>query len=517
MDIATKTASDRKAAPRRHLAALAALVAVIGLVHILTGGLGLLSGDEAYYWLWSRQLQLSYFDHPGMAAWWLAGTTALFGTSELAVRLPSILASALVTLLIYDTTRRAFDSSAAGLTAALWLNVTLLFGAASVIATPDAPLLVFWSLALWAAVRLMREDRVVWLYVLAVALGLGFTGKYTMVLILPGVLSLFVLFRQGWRWWRRIGHLLLAVLVALACTLPVLVWNWQHDWISFRKQLSHSFDNQASDPLLSLATFAGTQFGLITPLLFGFALWGMGWALWAGWRRRRPEWFLLGACSAPVLAFFVHHSWGGLVQPHWAGPAWIGAIAAAAGGWSAINGPVRLGPRWDLLRRLYRAAPVLGGVLLAVVYLQMATAILPIPPKLDPLGRLGGWDKLAQAVESQRANHPDSFVIVGKHEVSGLLTYYLPDHPVVFLTGSDGVPRIPSYTRDDVAALPGRNALFVFRTGRNAIEDVSGHFERVTRLDGFDRSWGGRTIDHYEIWLGESYQPGLFKDRKDER
>lgn len=517
MDIATKPASGRETAPWRDIAALAALVAAMGLVHALTAGVGLLSGDEAYYWLWSRQLQLSYFDHPGMAAWWLAGATALFGTSELAVRLPSILSSAVVTLLIYDTTRRAFDSSAAGLTAALWLNLTLLFGAASVIATPDAPLLVFWSLALWATVRLMREDRAIWLYVLAVALGLGFTGKYTMVLILPGVLSLFVLFRQGWRWWRRIQHLLLAALVALACTAPVLVWNWQHEWVSFRKQLSHSFDSQVSDPLLSLATFTGTQIGLVTPLLFGFCLWGMGWALWAGWRRRRAEWFLLGASSAPVLAFFIHHSWGGLVQPHWAGPAWIGGIAAAAGGWTAISGPLRPGPRWTLLRRLYLAAPALGGVLLAVVYVQMATALLPVPPKIDPLGRLGGWDRLAQAVEKQRAEHPDAFIVVAKHELSGLLSYYLPDHPVVFLTGSDGVPRIPSYNRDDIATLPGRNAVFVSRTGRHAIEDVSRYFDRVTLLDVIDRSWGGRTIDRYEIWLGESYQPGLFKDRRNEQ
>ena len=26
-------------------------------------------GDEAYYWFWGQNLQLSYFDHPGMVGW----------------------------------------------------------------------------------------------------------------------------------------------------------------------------------------------------------------------------------------------------------------------------------------------------------------------------------------------------------------------------------------------------------------------------------------------------------------
>jgi len=516
LDAATKPSSPGADAPWRPLALVLALTLALGLIHAGVAATALLSGDEAYYWLWSRRLQLSYFDHPGMAAWWLAASTWLFGDSELAVRLPSVLSAAAVTLLLYDTTRRAF-ASAPAFTAAGWLNLTLLFGAVSVTATPDVPLLVFWALALWAMVRLMLEWRTRWLMLLGLALGLGFTAKYTMVLIVPGLALTFVAFHAGRRWRRRPLAVLGAMVLGLVCTAPVLVWNARHDWVSFRKQLSHSFDTPVVDPLASLGTFFGTQVGLVTPLLFGFCLWGMGWALWAGWRRRRADWFVLGATSAPVLLFFVHHAWGGMVQPHWAGPAWLGAIAAACGGWQTIGARLKPGPRWRLARQLFVAAPLLGGGLLGLVYLQMSTALLPIPPKLDPIGRLGGWDRLAQAVEAQRAAHPGAFVFVAKHELSGLLAYYLPGHPTVFLTGSGGVPRIPSYDRGDVATLPGRDGLFVVRTGTPAVEDVARSFAHVTRLDSIERSWGGRPIDRYEIWLAESYQPGLFEERRDAR
>jgi len=517
LDAATKPLSPATAVSWWPLLGVIALTLGLGLIHAAVAGTGLLSGDEAYYWLWSRRLQLSYFDHPGMAAWLMAASTFLFGESELAVRLPSVLSAAAVTLLLYDTTRRAFASATAGLTAAVWLNLTLLFGAAAVIATPDSPLLLFWSLALWAMVRLMREGETRWLLLLALALGLGFTAKYTLVLIVPGLALTFLLFRAGWRWGRQPLALAAAAGLGLLCTGPVLLWNAQHQWVSFRKQLSHSFDSSVADPLLSLATFLGTQAGLITPVLFGFCLWGMGWALWAGWRRRRPEWFVLGATSLPVLLFFLHHAWGGLVQPHWAGPAWLGAIAAACGGWQAIGARFKVGPRWKLARRAFLVAPLLGGLLLVPVYLQMATAWLPIPPKLDPLSRLGGWDQLAEAVAGQRRAHPEAFLFVAKHELSGILAYYLPDHPKVFLTGSAGVPRIPSYDREDVAALAGREGLFIVRAGTSAADDLARFFARMTRLETIDRSWGGRAADRYEIWLAESYQSGLFEEGRDQR
>lgn len=35
-------------------------------------------GDEAYYWMWSQKLGLSYFDHPPLHAWLLRAMAALF-------------------------------------------------------------------------------------------------------------------------------------------------------------------------------------------------------------------------------------------------------------------------------------------------------------------------------------------------------------------------------------------------------------------------------------------------------
>ena len=49
------------------------LLAVLGVVYAALAGWAPLHDDELYYWCWSKELQLSYFDHPPLLGWleWL--------------------------------------------------------------------------------------------------------------------------------------------------------------------------------------------------------------------------------------------------------------------------------------------------------------------------------------------------------------------------------------------------------------------------------------------------------------
>lgn len=473
------------------------LLAAMLLLRLVLAASVPLSVDEAYYWQWIHPLQLSYYDHPAMVAWWIKASTALFGDSPLAIRLPAVLASAAATVLVWQAASTVAGSRRAGAIAAFWLNTTILFGVSGIVMTPDAPLLLFWSLALWAACRLTAGGRPIDLYVAGAALGLGALSKYTMALVLPGLLLPFLLFAGLRRWWRT-PHPYLAALLALLLTTPLLVWNLANGGASFNKQLDHAFGGSPTGGLANAVTFLGGQAGLVTPLVFAFAVAAMAWALVDGLRRRRPDWLLLGGVSAPVLLFFLAHTLSGPVQAHWGGPAYIGGIIAAA----AVL-PVRT-RRW---RMAYRAAPWLGLAMSLVVFLQAATAILPIPLKLDALKRLGGWPELAAAVETERQAHPRTFLFTQKHEATGILSYYLADHPTVFLQG----PLRPStYTADEVTALKGRDAIFVTRARYDGSGDIARFFDRVTRLRQVDLPWRGQVADVYVLYLAEGYRGGAF-------
>ncbi|HIJ63860.1 MAG TPA: glycosyl transferase [Rhodospirillaceae bacterium] len=474
---------------------LALLIAALLLLRLVLAAIVPLSVDEAYYWQWTHPLQLSYYDHPAMVAWWIRAATALFGDAPLAVRLPAVLASAATTVVVWKSAALVAGTRRAGAVAAFWLNAGILFTASGLLITPDAPLLLFWSLALWAALRLIAGGGPGNLYLAAAALGLGALSKYTMVLVLPGLLAPFLLFADLRRWWRT-PHPYLAGLLGLLLTTPLLAWNLANGFASFGKQLNHAFGESPTGGPANAATFLAGQAGLVTPLIFGFALAAMVWSLIAGWRRRRADWLLLGGVSLPILLFFLFHTLSGPVQAHWGGPAYLGGIIAAA----AL--PPAAGRRW---RGLYAAAPWLGLVMTLTVLLQAATAILPIPPKLDALKRLGGWPELAAAVAAERQAHPGSFLLTPKHEVTGILAYYLPDHPPVFLQG----PMRPStYSAAEVAALKGRDAIFVTRARYDGSGDIAAYFAQVTRLRQVDLLWRGQVADAYVLYLAQDYRGG---------
>lgn len=486
-------------APCKRLDHLAiAVVLGMTLLKALLAGSADLSSDEAYYWQWTQHLQLSYYDHPAMVAYWIWAGIHLLGETPLGVRLPALLGSIVTTALIWDITRLAFQSRRAAAWAAIWLNCGLLFAVAGVVVTPDTPLLVCWSLALWGMMRLIREGRARWLFVMAIGLGLGAISKYTILLLVPGLMATALLFPELRRWLARWQTWAAAVL-ALACTLPLWLWNITHDFASFHKQLGHAMTAETNiKPLKNLGTFLGGQVGLVTPLIFGFCLWAMGVALWRGWREKKPEWLLLGASSLPILLFFAQHSFGSLVQPHWDGPAYLAGIAAAAGFGRELTGK---GKAW------FKAAPILSLAMTLLIFFQAGTALLPLPVKIDALKRLGGWSELAAAVEAERNEHPGGFLFTEKHEPTGPLSFHLSGHPPVFLQG----PIRPSYySAADLDALKGQSAILVTEPNSGEVPHATKHFAKFTHLRDVTLHWGGRPFATYELWLGQDYKGGIF-------
>jgi hypothetical protein len=139
--------------------------------------------------------------------------------------------------------------------------------------------------------------------------------------------------------------------------------------------------------------------------------------------------------------------------------------------------------------------------------------LLPIPVKYDALKRLGGWTELASAIERQRLDHPGAFLLAQGHLLPGPISYYLPDHPPVFLEG----PMRPNYYGPAaVAALKARNAIFITRAVGDrgpsldaAAELITPFFAHVRLLRRVVLHWGGRPADVYALYFGEGYRGGL--------
>ncbi len=415
---------------------LAALGALTVLRLVLAAHLEL-HFDEAYYWYWSRNLQLSYFDHPPAVAWFIRAGTAIFGNTELGVRLFGQLSVMASTCLLFDAARR-ISSRHSALLAIGATQVTLLLSVGSIVMTPDTPLLLFATITLWALVRFTLAPDGSWWLIAGLAGGATLLSKYSAGLLALAV-ALWVLTPRMRHWLSRPWPWL-ALSVSVACFLPVVVWNAEHGWASFAKQGGRLWRWEVLRPELSFE-YLGAQMGVITPGLFVLllvAIWGIARRAWR-WRTQLDTllalWFLVPA------VFFLTVSPMVRIQANWLAPAWPAAFLALAVliERHGATPRLRISLFWSLLT---------GAVLVALVWLY---ASMPFDAnfKLDPLAHLNGQRTFAVKVAEFARSKGSSQIIVPDYATASMLRFYAP--PDIWVTHIAGRPRYAGFSAERVA------------------------------------------------------------------
>ena len=145
--------------------------------------------DEAYYALWSKHLAWCYLDHPPMVALWIRVSTWLFGDDEFGIRALGTLAAAAGGPFVYLLSSRLFGNRAEAAFAGLLYCSMLLIAVGAIIITPDTPLLFFWSITIYAVIRIYRDEDWRWWMIAGIAMGFALQSKYTALLLGAGIVS----------------------------------------------------------------------------------------------------------------------------------------------------------------------------------------------------------------------------------------------------------------------------------------------------------------------------------------
>jgi len=441
--------------------------------------------DEAYYWLWSRVPSAGYYDHPPMIAWWIWISTHLFGDTLFGVRALAIVSLLVTSIAVYATASELFDDAKIASLAAIWLNAMLMMGLAALFATPDAPSTMFWALTLWSLARLRNGgDARLWLLIGLLA-GLGCVAKYTNLFMGPGILLWLVLDPKA-RPWRFSRWTIAGGVTALLAFSPVLLWNADHDWISFAKQFGRLADRHPGPSYFG--EFAAGQFGLLNPLIAIFAT--LAIYRWLRAPNSKPSQSLafLVLLNGPLIVYMIFHALHDRVHANWPAPAYpaIAIMAASAG--------VRLRDRRHLRRLSYWVTPVGIGLSCALLF-YFATPWGEKFPLHSPADTLLGWRELSERLETMRENSGADWVATTDYGLTGELAFELGGKtPVLQIVDRQ---RFTFETPDP--RLVDKPALLVMPTNEGQVERYSNCFRAFSTLGNVSRQAGNRVIQSYTV------------------
>src|SRR5258708_9355488 len=111
-----------------------------------------LVGDEAYYWLWSRHLDICYLDKGPVIAWIIAAGTALFGQTVFGIRFFAVILSSATGIGIYLLAMRLFADRVA-VWALIMAGVVRLFALCPLLITIFIPFVFFCTFFALAFLR----------------------------------------------------------------------------------------------------------------------------------------------------------------------------------------------------------------------------------------------------------------------------------------------------------------------------------------------------------------------------
>src|SRR5689334_11692366 len=510
---------------------------IIGLTLVRLSMLGStdLEFDEAHYWMWSERLAPGYFSKGPGIAFVIRASTAIFGSTEFGVRFWSPILAGCTSLLLFYFGKRLFNETV-GLWSVIAFNVTPIFNIGAFVITTDCLSIFFWLAAMytfWIAVE--KSPRFsFWWPLTGLLIGFGFLGRFTNAFEIVCVLLVLVFAPRLRQEFKRPGlYSLLAVFVI--CTIPPIVWNAQHAWITTthlrtRGGLGENVGIHWLEPL----KFLGQHFIFYSPLLFG----AVAWAVIARCRRINQQFKILFLFwfGLPVMAFYFLLSFNEDATPNWDAVSFIGFGLLAVQYWCERE---NLSRAW---KATGMAAILLG---FAISLFSLDTDIfrsvgLPFF-RSDPSDRWRGWKSMTEEVERIR-NEQESklgeklFLIADERHRASEISFYLkdkrvegPGHPPCYIIESQDLvnqfsfwprydqfveaPANPNQTSDDafpeqkgVNPFVGRSALLIRNAGKNPPHNIRAAFESTEHLGRIELKRFGRHVRYWDVFLCRHYR-----------
>ncbi len=238
------------------------LLLKIGAINFTTFNL---FGDEAQYWLWSKDISFGYFSKPPFLSWIIRVYTEILGSSFVSLKLLPSFVYLLIAWSIYNLLLNSGLNKKDSIAGCLIFLFIPAVSFSSFIISTDLFLLLFWTLSLNELIKINSEQGIKNFILLGIFLGLAFLSKYAAIYFVICLFMLILLDKK----FRKIfldnslgfGLTFLCVFIII---VPNIIWNFNNDWIT----LQHTSDN-ANFANIKIDLIRGLEFLLIQILMLG--------------------------------------------------------------------------------------------------------------------------------------------------------------------------------------------------------------------------------------------------------
>jgi 4-amino-4-deoxy-L-arabinose transferase-like glycosyltransferase len=255
-----------------------------------------ITGDEAYFIIWGKNLDYGYYDHTPMVGWLLA-LFLLISDATWWLRLPSVLLPIILSYLMFRTLQPRHPQ------VSVWVALVYLVAPVNIInflITTDTPLIFFSFISTMYFYRAIYETESKQNFILSgLFLGLAFFSKYFAVFLGISYGIYIILFHRNRKGLIGLGLILLMV---VPFVLLNLLWNYNHCWNNI---LFNVFNRTQgfNDPVVSLMKYAAILLYLFSPVMIYFVFKNR-----ADFKKQRSDYFThtyLWLIAVPLILFLL--------------------------------------------------------------------------------------------------------------------------------------------------------------------------------------------------------------------
>ena len=372
--------------------------------------------DEAYYWLWSKKLDLSYFDHPPLTTWAQAFFLSSFNNKFIVLRALPLFSFGIVviTMILWQQyMHRKLDYIACLRSIVLFLGFPI-FSIFFSISFPDHLLIMLLFVSSFCLFLYFEKNEIHYWYFAVLVFSLALLTKYNAILFGLGVL-IYVLFNRQKIKGPPFRVIIISTIIIFIMQMPVLFWNLNNNFGSFSFHLNERLDddNDLTTVLKNTAAFLSGVLVAFSPI-FIFNLKNIFYSATYSTKIKN---FLTMSCLILIfsitfcilLCFFTN------VLYYWLTPAIVSLIPF-------LNDIIKT-KMWQYFHILY------GIVISLILFINIS--FYPIGAIFGNIDRetaiLFGWDKIIKVVGEEKKQRGIEEVVFSDYRLGSLYIFHSGD------------------------------------------------------------------------------------------